>query len=691
MTAPQVIVGWVLVAVQLTACAVAGHGLRRRLVPSWRGPHATLAAGVASIAVLVGVGEILGSVGLLRRWALPIALVAIAWLLRPRQKTTGAEPAPQETTAVRSQAVRIAALIATAAVAASWVERVAAVYRRGLTDGDSMMYHLVFAARFVQSGWTTGADPVGPDAWVAFYPANVELIQATLVLPFGTDVLVPLLNLGWLTMALAASWCIGAEVGRGLLGLVMGAVVASVPVMVVTQAGTARVDIAVVALVLAAVALVLHHPRSTGSCAVAGLALGLAIGSKFAVLPLAGLLLVGVAFALLRREGRGAALAWSGATVAAGGYWYVRNWVVTGSPVPAIDLRVFGVGFTPLSADRRELLDGSSIVENVGRPGFWSNIARPVAENMFGTPVITAAVIVAAVVVIIGIAFQRPIGVRHAVVVAAVGGCVAYVFAPYSAPLLDASTDGPFASLIVALNVRYLLPALAVLLGLLPVALDRFDRFGRLADAAVGVGSAAVAYLWIDNRGFDAEWPTTDRDSLVAVALVAVVVGATLVGGVTVSRRARPPRGPAAPAALGALTVCLVAAVALTAWVATGRSGAHRHDDLPVEQAQLWQAANDVPGEDVALLEDWVQYPLMGVSLDRDVDFVGLPREQGMTEPPRTCDEVETVLAGDRYDLVVVQRPLLAGRDVADHIDCLREAQAELVFQNAAGAVFRLG
>jgi hypothetical protein len=112
-----------------------------------------------------------------------------------------------------SRGARLATLVVVCIVAANWLERVVAVYRRGLTDGDSMMYHLVFAARYVQSGSTTATDPVGPDAWLAFYPANVELMQAASILPFGTDVVIPLMNLGWLALALLASWCIGAEVG----------------------------------------------------------------------------------------------------------------------------------------------------------------------------------------------------------------------------------------------------------------------------------------------------------------------------------------------------------------------------------------------------------------------------------------------------------------------------------------------
>lgn len=205
----------------------------------------------------------LGTAGLLRQWALPPALVAAAWLLDPRSAPWRASPrplgeparpddvgpGPSQHEARWTQAV---AWVAAGVVAASWIERVVAVYRRGMTDGDSLMYHLPFAARFLQSGWTTGTDPIGPDARVAFYPANVEVLEAALMLPFGADVLVPLMNLSWLALALATATSIGATAGRASLGLLMGAIVVATPVMVATQGGTARVDVATVALVLAA-------------------------------------------------------------------------------------------------------------------------------------------------------------------------------------------------------------------------------------------------------------------------------------------------------------------------------------------------------------------------------------------------------------------------------------------------------
>src|SRR5947207_15556405 len=69
-------VGWCLVVG--SACAVIAVRVRTRLVPGWSGPPARLAEAVLAAAALVAIGEALGAVGLLRRWAVLAAAVALA-------------------------------------------------------------------------------------------------------------------------------------------------------------------------------------------------------------------------------------------------------------------------------------------------------------------------------------------------------------------------------------------------------------------------------------------------------------------------------------------------------------------------------------------------------------------------------------------------------------------------------------
>ena len=714
--------GWVAVAVQMAAIVLAGRGVQRRLVPSWRGAPAVMAASASGLGVLVSTSLVLGSAGLFRRWPLVVALVAVAWCADPGRSPFRAHPADAGTGApgtagpaggededgdprgsatdardpgyAEGQWSRLAAVATVAVLAASWLARVAAVYRRGSSDGDSLMYHLPFAARFVQTGWTTGTDPIGPDAWVAFYPATVELLQATLMLPWRSDALVPLMNLGWLALALLAGWCLGATVGRPSLGLVMAAPVAALPVMIVTQAGTARVDMAAVALTLTSVSLLFQRPRTTRSCALAGLALGLAVGSKMAVLPLAGALVVAVAAVLWRRGAAHQAWAWGTATVAAGSYWYVRNWVVAGSPVPAVDLRVGGVGFAPLPADRLAALAGTSIVDRMKEPGFYHAVGLPVVREVTGSLPLTAALVVAAAAPIVWLARRRPVGLPHAVAAAAVMGGVAYLVAPNGAPWPTPTGDElSFAAVITLLNVRYVLPCLAVLLFLVPLATRTGGRWRGTGEAGAVLATLWMAWVATRKFPFDAEWPVTRRDVLVAVALVAAGL-ATYVA----SRRLvpdRPHQGrTAAGSALALSAATVLGALVATGSVAAGWSGLDRYETSPPGLTALWRASEASGAERIALVSGWLQYPHMAPDLSTEVEYIGLPRNRGLSQPPRNCAELTGALRLRHYDAVVVQRVLFEGPGTGetwDHVSCvMRMDGTRLVIRNNDGAVFLL-
>ena len=75
---------------------------------------------------------------------------------------------------------------------------------------------------------------------------------------------------------------------------------------------------------------------STGALLIVGLAAGLAAGTKLNFLLPAAVIVFGLT-AIAPRGGRWRALAASGlAALAGGGYWYLRNLVHTGNPVPWI-------------------------------------------------------------------------------------------------------------------------------------------------------------------------------------------------------------------------------------------------------------------------------------------------------------------------------------------------------------------
>ena len=106
-----------------------------------------------------------------------------------------------------------AALAAVSLVVAEWAPGTVEAYRTGMNTIDTIWYHMPFAAQFAQSGSITSLQNINNDNVVAFYPASSEVVHAVGIVLLGNDLLSPIVNLGWLAMALLAGWCIGLRFG----------------------------------------------------------------------------------------------------------------------------------------------------------------------------------------------------------------------------------------------------------------------------------------------------------------------------------------------------------------------------------------------------------------------------------------------------------------------------------------------
>ena len=84
----------------------------------------------------------------------------------------------------------------------------------------------------------------------AFFPANSELIHGLGILLMGNDVLSPLVNIGWLALALLAGWCAGRPFGVGAVTLTGVSALMATPNIVATQPGGGYDDIVGLALLL---------------------------------------------------------------------------------------------------------------------------------------------------------------------------------------------------------------------------------------------------------------------------------------------------------------------------------------------------------------------------------------------------------------------------------------------------------
>lgn len=313
--------------------------LRRRVLGELSGAAAVVADTVAVLATLLAVEHVLGVVGALTGWAVGLACLAAGLGTWWRCRRPGAARTTAASTGGRLD-VRAALVVAPAAlVAVDWTARSVDTFSRG-TAGvfDTLWYHLPFAARFVQEGNIGGLHHTVADPLVAFYPADSSLLHAAGMLLMGSDALSPLMNLLWLFVAYASALAIGRASGSSWLPLGLTALVFALPLLRGTQPGEGKDDAMVLALVLAALALLWSTPGRKAGLAYAGAAVGIAAATKLNGLPFAVVFTAGVGL-LAARGQRALSLAWWGVPlVLTGVWWYLRNLVEAGSPLPAPSL-----------------------------------------------------------------------------------------------------------------------------------------------------------------------------------------------------------------------------------------------------------------------------------------------------------------------------------------------------------------
>ena len=286
-----------------------------------------------------------------------------------------------------------------ALVVAHWGLTTDSALGRGMFNFDSLWYHMPFAADIAQSHSVTGFHH--PETVFAnwFYPQNSELLHADGILLAHRDTLSLFLNYGWLAIAFLAAWCIGRPYGRGHLSVVAVAILLECHILIVREPGAAKNDLAVAALLLAAIAILItawaarSREGEPGAgeglslpvgwpLAAAGLAVGLAAGTKVTVLALAGALSVAVLVLAPAGRRRAAAAWWFLPALLGGGYWYVRNLIAAGNPIPEIG------HLGPLSLPHPEHLQTArpdfDIAHYATDTGVWSDYFFPGLHHAFG-------------------------------------------------------------------------------------------------------------------------------------------------------------------------------------------------------------------------------------------------------------------------------------------------------------------
>jgi hypothetical protein len=510
----------------------------------------------------------------------------------------------------------------------------------GMTHGDTLWYHAPFAARFVQTGYLTHASSTGLEDLATplhtYLPLNGSVAHAILMLPFDRDVLSPVVNLGFFALALLAGWCIGARRGAGALTLLATVVMIGLPTLTGTQPGQASNDVVTTALFFAGMALLFESRLRPWPTAVAGVAVGLALGTKLTVLAPVAVVTVGVVVLALRRRRPATAIAWCVALVGAGGYWLVRNWVVAGNPVPWSEVSIGPFGFDRVIESRPALvglLDQWSTWDRFVLPGLRDALGR-------GWVVVLVLGIGGAVVGIVrpGEHPDRP--VERVAGAAALIGIAALPFIPFS---------GDLGGAIFVFIVRYLVPEL--LLGVTLLAL-------ALADVAVlwrGLLLLVLAVLVISDVTSEyiegaPLWPPHAAAGVIAG--LGIVAGALLIVGL--ARRAdRAGTAPAAPLAVG--VAAALALILAGGWFVQRSYLDHRYVDADLPHDRVNASFRDIRDARVAAIARDHFYPLFGLDLSNSVSRVDGPVDGSDRE---RCRAWRRELSG--FDYVVLGNDLFS-------------------------------
>ena len=339
------------------AMAYAAIGLRGRLLAGWSGASARLAEVVLGLSVLVVTLELVGVVGLYRPgWVLLATLVVgigVGLALRPPRAGI---PLPSPELAPLGLAVAVGAALL---VAAHWAMPTQTGLDIGMYLPNTTWHNAPFAARFVQDhevGALHFTEVLNLTVW--YYPQNSELLHSAGILFLGNDFLSPLINIGWMTLCLLAAWCFARPYGGGPVAVLAIALVLDADMLLLYQPGDAKNDTAGLFFLLASAAILVNadvqrrvaadsaHPLHSGgpplrpvlpngALIAAGLAAGLALGTKLNLLAPFALLTLGVIAISAGYRWR-ATLVWVASSLVTGGFWFARNLVHAGNPLPWI-------------------------------------------------------------------------------------------------------------------------------------------------------------------------------------------------------------------------------------------------------------------------------------------------------------------------------------------------------------------
>jgi len=325
--------------------------------------------GVGAFALVVVAAQLLGVLAAIARrpllgpWSLALsvfALSGVVWGVGRRWIAGGRDERHDEN---RPKRIRTAVLLA-GALGLAFLANGAVVGLSGPPRGwDVMSYHLPRAVAWLQHG-NLGHYGFSP----AYYPGNGE-ITMLVTLFTGTDRLATVVQLPFALLGAVALYGLAREIGAKQHSAIAAPLAFILTPIVLFSTGIAKNDLVIAATTLAGVFMLVRALRRDWSTAerrftlaASGLALGLALGTKYTVLPFVAATVPVVAIAMAAVWGAGSAssgaslnglrsrgawlfalretcvfVAWLAVPSA---FWFAQNWIMTGNPFAPVAVKL---------------------------------------------------------------------------------------------------------------------------------------------------------------------------------------------------------------------------------------------------------------------------------------------------------------------------------------------------------------
>jgi uncharacterized membrane protein len=221
-----------------------------------------------------------------------------------------------------------------------------------VTNVDSMGYHLPVIIRWYQNGSILQIPDVG---FGTYYPYNWEVLSLSFVLPFHGDIFSALPGfLSWVITGLAVyAICRKLQILR-VYAMSSTLLVLSIPLLIYAVP-TIHVDLPLAAFFMIGLfcILSLYQSYSLSQINILFPVLGMIAGIKTTGIPLSLILLALLIIALILKESkkeegkvRKISIPFLTAlillTVLLGGFWYARNWIVSGNPFGFLKIQILG-------------------------------------------------------------------------------------------------------------------------------------------------------------------------------------------------------------------------------------------------------------------------------------------------------------------------------------------------------------